>query len=82
MNAAYYATVAGTLGANVAQFNACVSSDKYTSKVDAEAAEAMQNGAQGTPWTVLYAKGDQAAVSGALPYATFVSVIKAFADRQ
>lgn len=82
MNSAYYAQVAGELGADVQKFNACVASEKYASKIDANAQEAMQNGGQGTPYTILFSKKEQVGVSGALPYETFSAVIKAFRDRQ
>lgn len=82
MNAGYYAELAVQFGADETKFNTCVSSNTYASKVDADAQEAQQNGGQGTPYTVLYDKKGQAGVSGALPYATFVSVIKSFQERQ
>jgi protein-disulfide isomerase len=82
MNAAYYEQVVGALGADIASFKLCVSSKKYASRVTLESDEAAKNGAQGTPYTILYDKKGQSAVSGALPYETFVSVIKAFTERQ
>jgi protein-disulfide isomerase len=82
MSAAYYEQVATSLGVDSAQFKSCVASQKYASKVDADAQEAMKNGGQGTPYTVLYDSKGQVGVSGALPYETFSSVIKAFKERQ
>lgn len=82
LGAAYYAQVAQSLGADKAQFNACVTSGKYEQKIAAQAAEAMQNGGQGTPYTIMYDARGQAAASGALPYETFSAVIKAFKERQ
>lgn len=82
MSADYYAQLAVQFGADKAKFNACVSSNKYASRVDADAQEAQQNGGQGTPYTVLYDKKGQTGVSGALPYEAFVSVIKSFQARQ
>ena len=82
MSPSYYRGVAQELGANLGLFDSCVASEKYASKVDADYAEAVQNGGQGTPWTVLWSANEQVAVSGALPYQTFVAVIKAFQDRQ
>ena len=78
MSAAYYTQLAGELGADKQKFNACVATDKYGARVDADAAEAAQNGGQGTPYTVIYTKQKQAGVSGALPYELFMSVINEF----
>lgn len=78
MSAAYYVQVAGELGADKAKFNACVAADTYASRIDADIQEAMQNGGQGTPYTVVYTKKKQAGVSGALPYELFMSVINQF----
>ena len=82
MSATYYAQLAVQLGANETAFNACVASNKYAAKVDADSQEAQNNGGQGTPYTILYDKKGQVGVSGALPYDTFTSVIKAFKARQ
>ena len=81
MSADYYAQLAVQFGADKAAFSACVASNKYAGKVDADAQEAQANGGQGTPYTVLYDKAGQAGVSGALPYETFSAVIKAFQTR-
>lgn len=82
MSSSYYRQVAQELGANIGLFDSCVATEKFASKVDAEAAEAIQNGGQGTPWTVIWSSKEQVAVSGALPHAAFSAVIKAFKDRQ
>ncbi len=82
MSPTYYEQVAKTLGADVTKFKSCVASQKYLSKITANSNEATQNGGQGTPYTVLYDKKGQVGVSGALPYETFTSVIKAFQTRQ
>ena len=75
MSSAYYAQVAGSLGANTVTFNACMASKKYASKIDAQTQEAMRSGGNGTPFTVVYGKGKQEPVSGALPYEQFMAVI-------
>lgn len=82
VSAQYYEQVALGLGAQKAAYASCVASAATAQKVDADAQEAMQNGGQGTPYTVLYDKRGQVGVSGALPYATFTAVIKAFSARQ
>lgn len=75
MGTAYYAQLAGQFGANMTKYNACFSASKYQSKIDAEEADAQNNGGQGTPYTVIYGKGKQVPVSGAQPAANFTSVI-------
>lgn len=75
MSAAYYTQVAVQLGAEESAFAECVASDRFGSKVDSDATEAIQNGGQGTPFTVVYTANAQVPVSGALPYAQFMSVI-------
>lgn len=82
MNAAFYEQTAVALGANLSQFKSCMASNKYANRIDTDSAEVMQNGGQGTPYTVLYDKKGQVGVSGALPYETFSAVIKAFKERQ
>ncbi|MDE2071459.1 MAG: thioredoxin domain-containing protein [Patescibacteria group bacterium] len=75
MSDQYYATLAKQLGANPATFSACYSGKKFQSKIDADEAEAEQNGGTGTPYTVVYGKGKQLPVSGALPQVQIESVI-------
>ena len=82
LSASYYAQVAAGLGADPASFAACVSSQQFAAKVDAHAQEAVVNGGQGTPYTVVYTAKAQAAVPGALPYEQFMSVINGVKSRQ
>lgn len=82
MNAAYYRQLAKEFGANESQFASCISSAKYGDKVDKEAKDAQENGATGTPFTVIAGKDLQVPISGALPYPQFSAVIKAVKDRQ
>ncbi|HWO07073.1 MAG TPA: thioredoxin domain-containing protein [Candidatus Paceibacterota bacterium] len=56
------------LGLNVAQFEACVASGKHKARVDADAAEAVAAGGQGTPHSVLIVDGEQIPLEGAQPY--------------
>lgn len=77
MSAAYYEQVAVQLGADKAAYKSCVASGKYQAKIDAETNEAASNGGQGTPYTIIYGKGQQKGVSGALPYENFMAVINA-----
>ena len=82
MNPAYFEQVALQLGAQKTAYKSCIVSASAAKKVDADSAEAQQNGGQGTPYTVLYDKRGQVGVSGALPYDAFTSVIKSFRERQ
>jgi protein-disulfide isomerase len=82
MSPAYYAQVAGELGANVDAFNQCVSSQKYADKINKESLDAEQNGGTGTPFTVIVGHGAQVPIPGALSYAQFMSVISAIKARQ
>lgn len=80
---AYYAQVAAELGADEGLFASCVASGQFDKKVDADYAEAVDNGGQGTPFTVLTTRGGlQVPFAGALPYAQIKAVIQAAASRQ
>lgn len=58
--------IANTVGLDVGQFNSCLSSGKYTSKVQSSIEEAIKIGARGTPYSVIVAKdGRQVVVNGA-----------------
>jgi len=81
MSPAYFEQLALQLGAQKTSYKSCIASASAAKKVDADSAEAQQNGGQGTPYTVLYDKKGQVGVSGALPYETFSDVIKAFQTR-
>lgn len=82
MSTAYYKQIADTLGADPATFTSCFSTEKHAARVDTEALEAQENGGTGTPFTVIIGGGTQTPVSGALPYAQFMSVINAVKARQ
>lgn len=82
MGNARYLAIASSLGADTTKYMSCVSSKKYNQKLDDESAEAQVAGASGTPYTVVYGKGVQVPLSGALPEAQWRSVIKAVQARQ
>lgn len=64
--------------ANAVTFKACLDSDKYKSKVDADVTDAAAAGGRGTPYSVLItADGQKIPISGAQPYAT----VKATVDK-
>lgn len=74
----YSASIAKSLGADMAAYNQCVSSSEFGKVIDADTAEAEGAGGTGTPFTVVVntKTGKAAPVSGALPYAQFMAVIK------
>lgn len=82
MSEAQYRGFARELGADLAQYDSCMSSKKYEAKIDADVEEAYSNGASGTPFTVVYGYGVQTPVSGALPYEQFKAVINSLKARQ
>jgi protein-disulfide isomerase len=66
--------IAGTIGLDVAKFNACLSSGKFTAKVEAQRQDAIAAGGGGTPYTVVIAKDGKTTfvVSGAYPFTSSV----------
>ena len=78
LSPAYYTQLAQQLGANMTQFNQCVSASTYQNRIDLDAQEVNSIGGTGTPYVVvLNTKTNKAAViPGALPYAQAMSVIK------
>lgn len=62
---------AGDLGLKTSQFNDCLDTDKYASKVQADAKEGQQVGVNGTPATFINGQ----LISGALPYNTFKEAV-------
>jgi len=76
LNAAYSRSLAQQFGANLGAYDSCIAASTYQSKIDAQTAEAENNGGQGTPYTVVYGHGKQVPVSGALPLAQFNAVIQ------
>lgn len=61
------------LGLNTSQFNSCLDSGKYASKVSAQEAEGQAAGVNGTPATFV----NGTLVSGAVPYEQFKAAIDA-----
>jgi len=77
MNPQFYRLIAQNLGANTAAYDSCIANKKYQSTIDAQAREAQDSGGNGTPFTIVFGKGRQIPISGALPKAQFEAVIKA-----
>ena len=53
---------------NIDQFNQCLSSGKYTKKINDSYAEAIAAGGQGTPFTLVMVGTDSVVLNGAQPY--------------
>ena len=64
---------AESLGLDADALVSCFNDRKYQSKVQASAAEAMQNGGQGTPFFIV----NKTPISGAQPYSVFQAAIEA-----
>jgi len=70
--------VAGSIsGVNVSQFEECLDSGKYTSKVTSQSQEAQKAGARGTPYSVIIAGNQKVAIPGALPYDSIKTTLDA-----
>ena len=69
--------VAKNLGLNVDTFNSCLSSGKYSRRVQDNASEAVRAGAQGTPYTLIMVGENSIALSGAQPYNSMRAAIDA-----
>lgn len=64
------ADVAVSVGANKANFESCLASNKYDSKIQSQSAEAQKAGGRGTPYSVILSGDQKIAIPGALPYAS------------
>ncbi|MCR4343033.1 MAG: DsbA family protein [Patescibacteria group bacterium] len=61
--------IAESIGLDRVQFEECLSSERNASKVEEDAQEAIANGGNGTPFTIIIDKnGNQIPFSGAYPY--------------
>lgn len=70
-------TLARGLGVtNIPQFEACLESGKYKSRVDDDIADAQAAGGRGTPYSVVIGPdGQKAPISGAQPYASVKAAV-------
>ncbi len=67
---------AKAIGVDVTAFNTCVSTGKYTAKVQADYDDAIKSGGKGTPHSILITKdGTKTPVEGALPYVLLKNTI-------
>lgn len=72
MSVTKWKEVAGTLGINTSQFNDCLDTGKMASRVNQDLNEGTAAGVGGTPGTFV----NGSLVEGAVPYATFDSIVK------
>ncbi len=78
LNPAYSAQLAQQFGADMTKYSQCITASTYQKNIDADTAEAEAAGGTGTPFTIVLntKTGKAAPISGALPYAQIMSVIK------
>lgn len=67
--------IAEQIGLNKSTFEQCLSSGKFTAKVQAQRQEIMKTGAQGTPHIVIEVKGNFLPLPGAQPIGSLRSAI-------
>ena len=68
--------IAKYIGLNMTQFNACLTSGKFTKHVEDDVQNAAATGGNGTPWSIVIAKnGKKYPLSGAQPYSAVKQLI-------
>jgi protein-disulfide isomerase len=68
--------IAAQLGLDEAKFKTCLDSGKYTAKIEKDRQDVLDAGAQGTPYSVIFAKGEKIPLTqGALPYADMKTIL-------
>ena len=72
LNQAYLSTAAEQVGLNTSQFESCLSSGKYESKVEADYREGLKLGVTGTPGSFINGQ----LIPGAVPYEQIESIIE------
>jgi len=71
-----YASVAAQLGLPQVEFETCLQNGRFTKKVYDDSTNAMEAGAEGTPYTVVLVEGQEpVGIQGALPYEDMKRVI-------
>jgi protein-disulfide isomerase len=68
--------IAADVGLNVTAFNTCLKSGKYEAKITQDRQDVIDAGAQGTPYSVIFANGQKIPITqGAIPFAGMKSII-------
>lgn len=76
--------IAGQVGVNVEQFNACLSSGEFAEKVQNGYLEAVAAGGQGTPYTLIFVNDELVSggnLGGAQPYDSMRAIIDAVLEQ-
>jgi len=61
--------IAAYVGLDVVQFNSCLESGEYDNLIESQVQDAVDSGAQGTPYSVvIVADGNKYEINGAMPY--------------
>jgi protein-disulfide isomerase len=68
--------IAKKVGLDVAKFETCLSSGKYTELIDAQIKDALAAGAKGTPYSVVITKSGTIPLKGAVSYESLESLLK------
>ncbi len=69
--------IAGQIGLNTTTFNQCLSSGKFTQKVQNSYSEAIKEGGQGTPFILIMVGSEAVTLQGAQPYDSMRAAIDA-----
>ncbi len=73
-----YDTIASSLGISKGSFDDCLTARTYQKKVAADYASGESVGVSGTPFSVLFVKGQKpVTISGSVPYATMKQILDA-----
>jgi len=67
--------IAKELGLDVQKFEDCIISGRHKARIDADVAEVVAAGGQGTPHSIILVNGDQVPLEGAQPYETVKGLI-------
>lgn len=77
-NPSGYPALIAQLGVDATAFNECLSSDRYSAKVEADFANGLAIGADASPYSILLVRGKEPAViNGSVPYATLKEIVEA-----
>jgi len=69
--------IAGEIGLDVSEFQACLDSAEFNDKIIRDARNAVDTGGGGTPWNVVLTKdGEVTSINGAQPYPVVQSLIE------
>lgn len=69
------AQIAQDVGLNKGKFEKCLSSGKFSDKVDEQSSGAVAAGGTGTPYNVVVSGDNKVPVNGAVPFEQFASII-------